>query len=190
LPKKRSKSKRHKRQFRLLLIIPLIIGPLLIWYVSYGIVNRPVVDYSFGTADQIHPTYQLSALSKYSPGTIDLFNIFVRNRGRTDIAVIITIHAVNALVSATYDGPYNEAASRALVVPASSDYRAVTFYLTLKSQVHFFTLACQGGKLLDYSTFSASVASTFGDIELGSPNFLQYSQGSLSPYEYELVQPS
>lgn len=187
MPKKRNKPKPRKRQFRLLLIIPLILGPLLIWYVSYGMVNKPVVDYSFGTADQIHRTYLLSALSKYYPGTIDLFNIFVRNRGRTDIAIIITIHAINALVSASYNGPYNEAASRALVVPAGSDYHPITFYLTLKSQVPFFTLACQGGKLLDYTTFSASVASTFGDIEPGSPNFLQYSQRSLNSYEYQLV---
>jgi hypothetical protein len=141
----------------------------------------------FGRADQIRRTYQLSALTKYYPGTIDILNIFVRNRGHTDIAIIITIHAMNALVSATYNGPYNEMASRALVLQAGSDYRPVTFYLTLKSQVPFFTLACQGGKLLDYTTFSASVASTFGDIEPGSPNFLRYSQGSMNPYEYQLV---
>jgi hypothetical protein len=149
------------------------------------------VDYTFGRADQssIRRTFQLVALSKDYPGTIDIFNVLVRNRGHTDIVIIITVHAINALVSATYNGPYNEMASRALLVPAQTEYRLVTFYLTLKSQVPFFTLSCQGGKFLDFTTFSASIASTFGDIEPVSPDFLKYTQGSSSPYEYQLVQP-
>ena len=171
-----------------LLIITLILAPLLAWYVSYGLVNRPLVDYTFGGVSDIRRTYRLNALSRTYAGTIDIFNVYVRNRGHTDITIVVTVHAVNALVSASYNGPYNEMASSALVIFAGSSYHFVTFYLTLKSQVPFFTLSCQATKLIDYTTFSSSVASFFGDIEPVPPNVLQYSQESMSPYDYQLVQ--
>ena len=162
---------------------------MLIWYVNYGLTNQPVVEFTFGSPDQIRHTFQLTALTKNTPGTIDIINVFVRNRGRTDIVVIIAVQAINALVSATYNGPYNELANRALMVPAFSEYRLVTFYVTLKSQAPFFSLACKGSKLIDFTTFTTSVASTFGSVEPVSTNFLRYSQGSSNMYEYQLVQP-
>lgn len=174
-----------------MILLIIILAPLLAWYVSYGLANKPIVDYTFGVAE-IRRTYRLTAHSvdANSPGSIEIFNVYVRNRGRTNITIIITVHAMNAFVSANYDGPYNDMASRALVVPAGSGYRFVTFYLWLKSQVPSFTLSCQASKLIDFTKFSSSVASTFGQIEPVSPILLQYSQGPTNPYDYQLVQQS
>ena len=190
MPKKRRRSIRRKKRGvpRLLIIILIFLAPLLVWYVSYGLVNRPLVDYTFGGVGNIRRTYRLSALSQNYAGTIDIFNVYVRNRGHIDITIVVTVHAVNAFVSASYNGPYNDRASSALVVPAGSGYRFVTFYLWLKSQIPSFTLSCQASRLIDYTNFSSSVASTFGQIEPVSPTLLQYSQGPTNPYDYQLVQ--
>jgi len=196
MPKKRRKPqtrrpKRHRRYTRLLLVLSLILSPAIVWYVGYGIVNRPLVDYSFGVASEVHLTYRLDALSKLYPGTIDILNVFVRNRGHTEIKIIVTVHAVNALVPPSYSGPYNEMASTALVIPADmNSYRFVTFYLTLRSQVPSFTLSCQAGRLLDFSTLNSSIGSIFGSFEPTSPNLLQYSQQAKNSYDYQLVQQS
>ena len=192
MPKKRGKSKQRKRPIILLLILPIIIlAPLLAWYVSYGLANKPIVDYTFGVAE-IRRTYRLIAHSVDTnhPGSIEIFNVYVRNRGHTNITIIITVHAMNAFVSSSYDGPYNERASSALEVPAGSVYHFVTFYLWLKTQVPSFTLSCQASKLIDYTKFPSMVASTFGQIEPVSPILLQYSQESTNSYDYQLVQQS
>jgi hypothetical protein len=170
----------------------LILSPLLVWFVSYGMINRPLVEYTFGGADKIRLAYQdMIAFSKNSPGTIDILNVYVRNRGATDIRVIVTVRAVNALVSASYGGPYNEIASAALTIPAETIlYRFITFYITLRSQVASFTLSSQVGRFLDFSTFSSSIASIFSGIEPISPNLLRYSQETGNPYDYQLVQQS
>lgn len=190
MPKKarvRARPKSRKRPYRLLLIVILILGPILIWYVNYGITNEPLVEFNFGSAGQIRQNYRLSATSKFFPGTIDIFNVFVRNRGKTEINLIITVHAINALVSTSYSGPYNEIASRSLVVPNGSDYRPVTFYLTLKTQATFFSLACQAGKVLDLTTLQGSIATIFGDIQPGTPTYLRYSQAFPNSYDYQIA---
>lgn len=190
MPRKKARPKRAKRIALSILVILLISAPVLVWYSWYGLSNKPIVNYTFGGARDVRTYYRLTASTQNYAGSIDIANVLIRNRGHTDISVIVTIHAVNALVSASYAGPYNEMASAGLVVSAESGYRFVTFYLTLKSQVSSFTLSCQVNKLIDYTTFSSSVASTFGDIEPVSPTLLQYSRESTSPFDYELVQRS
>lgn len=196
MPKKRRKPqtrrpKRHRRRTRLLLIVSLILSPVIVWYAGYGLINRPLVDYSFGGTGEVRLAYRLDALSKLYPGTIDILNVFVRNRGHTEIKIIVTVRAVNALVSPSYSGPYNEMASAALVIPADmNSYRFVTFYLTLRSQVSSFTLSCQAGRLLDFSTLNSSIGSIFSGIEPTSPNLLRYSQQAKNSYDYQLVQQS
>lgn len=183
----KAKQKRVKKRAVAALVVLLISVAAVIGYAWYGLSNRPIVDYTFGDAKDVRLSYRLIASTQNYPGSIDLVHVLMRNRGRTDISVIVTVHAVNALVSADYYGPYNEMTSVALMSSAHSEYRYVTFYLTLKSQVSSFVVSCQVSKFIDYTTFSSSIASTFGDIQPVSPTLLQYSRGSTSPYDYELV---
>jgi hypothetical protein len=122
------------------------------------------------------------------PGTIDLVNVLIRNRGLTDISVIVTVHAENALLSSSYTGPYNNMASNAIVALANGEYRYVTFYLTLQSQVSSFTIWCDVSKIIDYSTVQSSMATTFGEINSVAPILLVYKQSSLDPDTYQLTQ--
>ena len=122
------------------------------------------------------------------PGTIDIINVLIRNRGVTDISVIVTVHAENALLSSSYGGPYNNMASDAIVALANGEYRYVTFYLTLQIQVPSFTIWCDVTKMIDYSTVSSSMATTFAEINPIAPILLVYHQSSVNPDTYELAQ--
>jgi len=171
------------------LVILLISAPVVIGYAWYGLSNKPIVDYTFGGAGDVRLYYRLSASTQNYPGTIDVVHVLVQNRGHTDVSVIITIHAVNALVSASYYGPYNEMVSELSPVLAGAGYRVVTFYLTLRSQVSSFALSCDVAMVVDYSSLSSLAATNFGEIEPIPPTSLQYAQQSTSPYDYQLVQP-
>lgn len=122
------------------------------------------------------------------PGTIDIINVLIRNRGRTDISVIVTLHAENALLSPSYGGPYNDMASDEIVALANGEYRYVTFYLTLQTQVPSFTIWCDVTKIVDFSTISSSMAMTFAEISPIAPILLVYNQSSLNPDSYQLAQ--
>lgn len=190
MPRKKARQNRLKRFALLILVILLIAVPIAIGYIWYGLSNRPLVDYTFGGTSQVRLYYRLNASTQNYPGTIDLAHALIRNRGRLDISVIVTIHAVNALVSVSYYGPYNEMASQLIPLPADSGYQIVTFYLTLISQVTNFSIKCDVGRVVDLSTFSSSVSTTFGEIQPVSPTLLQYSHESTSPFEYQLVHQS
>jgi len=166
----------------------LIIVPPVLWFVSYGLVNKPLIDFTFGGASDIRPSYSLNAMTVAQPGTIDIVNVLIRNRGVTDISIIVTLHAENALVSASYSGPYNLMASDEIVALANGEYRYVTFYLTLQTQVSSFTIWCDVTKIIDYSTVSSSMATTFGEIKPIAPILLVYNQSSLNPESYQLAQ--
>ena len=166
----------------------LIIIPPLVWYLSYGLANKPLIDYTFGGASDVRLTYSLNAMTETHPGTIDIVNVLIRNRGHTDISVIVTVHAENALVSSSYSGPYNNIASDQIVALANGEYRYVTFYLTLQTQVSSFTIWCDVTKIIDYSTISSSMATTFGEINPIAPILLAYKHSSLNPDIYQLVQ--
>lgn len=190
MPRKKTRQNRLRRFALPILVILLIAVPTVIGYIWYGLSNRPLVDYTFGGTSQARLYYRLNASTPNYPGTIDLTHILIRNRGRLDISVIVTIYAVNALVSVSYYGPYNEMASQLVPLPADSGYRIVVFYLTLISQVTNFSIKCDVGRVLDFSTFSSSVSTTFGEIQPVSPTLLQYSHESTSPFEYQLVRQS
>ena len=189
MPRRKKRAISRNRRVVLLLIALLILIPLL-WFVGYGLLNKPSVNYTFGGADVIRSSYRLTAMTPSSPGTIDTFYVLVQNTGRTDMSVIITVHATNALVSAGYYGPYDVMASTLIVAFANSGYRYLQFYITLQSQVSSFTISCDVAKVLDYSTSPSSLASTFGEIHQISPTMLTYSQESTNPYNYQLTQKS
>lgn len=184
----KAKQKRAKKRVTAALVVLLISVAALIGYAWYGSSNRPVVDYTFGDAKDVRLSYRLIASTQIYPGTIDLVHVLVRNRGRTGISVIVTVHAVNAMVSASYYGPYNEMASKLIPVPVDSGYLVLPFYLSLKLQASSFRISCQVSRVIDFSTFPSSVATTFGQIEPTSRTVLNYSHKSSSPYDYELTQ--
>jgi hypothetical protein len=114
----------------------------------------------------------------------------IRNRGKSDISVVITVHAVNAMISANYYGPYSEMASKLSAVPAVSGFLIVPFYISLKSQVSSFTISCQATKMLDFSTFASSTVSIFGQIDPISRTVLEYTHGAASHQDYDLASKS
>ena len=186
MPRKRSRKTR-KRKLILVLVLLIVIPPV-IWFLSYGLVNKPLVDYTFGGASDVRLNYGLNAMTQTQPGTIDIFNVLIRNRGLTDISIIVTVHAENVLVSASYGGPYSNMASTLIEAFANGEYRYVTFYLTLRRQVSSFTIWCDVTKLVDYSTVPSSVGTTFGEIKPTAPILLEYKQDSTNPGSYQLVQ--
>jgi len=181
----------RKRVFpkRAVVIFFIILTPLLLGYVGYGYVTRPIVEYTFGGASDVRSSYHLDARSATASGTIDLVEVKVQNVGQSDISVIITLNAVNADVATSYDGPYDLNTGLQVVLPANSDYRYVPFYITLVTQVSTFSLTCTVSKVLDYSTFYSGTASTFGQMNPTQYTTLQYTQQS-TPDSYQLVQQS
>jgi hypothetical protein len=185
--RKRQQKKRSRRKFLIGLIILIIAVPAL-WFLSYGLANKPLIEFTFGSAPNIRLSYSLNAMTATRPGTIDIINVLVRNRGFTDISIIVSVYAENALLSSSYAGPYNNLASDAILALANGDVRYVTFYLTLQSQVSSFTIWCDVSKIIDYSTLSSSLATTFAEINPIAPILLVYKQSSLNPDTYQLAQ--
>jgi len=189
LPRRKKRVISRNRRIILLLMVLLILIPLLC-FISYGVLNKPSVIYTFGGADIVRSSYRLTAMTPTSPGIIDTLYVLVKNTGRTDMPLIITVHAKNALVSASYYGPYDVLASTLIDSFANSEYRYLQFYITLQTQVSSFTISIDAARMLDYSTFQSSLASTFGEIHPISPTMLMYSQDSTNPYNYQLTQKS
>ena len=191
MPRKRPRKIDRKKRKKILIIIGLIILVTVLpalWFVSYGLVNKPLIDFTFGSGSNIRLSYNLNAMTTTRPGTIDILNVLIRNRGLTDLSVIVTIHAENALVSPSYSGPYNLMASDEIVAFANGEYRYVTFYLTLQTQVSSFTIWCDVSRIIDYSTISSSMATTFAEINPIAPILLVYNQNSSNPENYQLNQ--
>ena len=190
--KSRSKVKdKHVRKRTVgALVVALISIAALIAYTWYGLSSMPIVEYTFGDVGNIRSSYHLIASTQKSPGTIDLVHVLIRNRGKSDISVVITVHAVNAMVSANYYGPYSEISSKLSAVPAVSGFLIVPFYISLKSQVSSFTISCQATKMLDFSTFTSSMASIFGQINPISRTVLEYTHGPASHQDYDLASKS
>ena len=187
MPRAKIKRKPKKR-----LIIGVVFVALLAvsGYVWYGLSTRPVVDYTFGGPSDLRHTYQLTALTKTQPGTIDITHILVRNTGTTDITVVVTLHATNSVVSTNYYGPFNDMASIQIQLPTNSGYRLANFYLTLITQVTIFSIRVDVSRVVDYSSLASSVATNFADIEPTAPTMLVYTSNSTSAENYQLVQQS
>jgi hypothetical protein len=98
------------------------------------------------------------------------------------------MHAVNAVVSGNYYGPYVDTANIQVHLPVASGYRVVTFYLTLPVQVHLFTLRVTVASVLDFSSIASLVTTGFASIQPTSPTTLVYTNIITNPYDYELTQ--
>jgi len=156
-------------------------------FLEYGTTNGAVVDFSFGGTNDVRQSYRLVAMSRLQQATIDITHIIVRNTGGAGITVTVTMQAINAVVSAGYYGPYNDATDIQVYLPPASGYQVVTFYLTLPQQVSTFTLRVTVGRVIDFSSISTLATSSMSPIRPTSPTTLVYTQAS-SGIDYELTQ--
>ena len=186
-PKTERKRKRlSKRRLPLLVILLVVVTiPIVAWY---GLSYSAVVDFTFGGQADVRRSYRLTAMSPFETATVDITHILVRNSGNTDITVIVTMHALNAVISGSYYGPYTDTASIQVHLPVASGYQVVTFYLTLPVQVPMFMLRVSVARLLDFSSFTSLVTSSFASIQPTSPTTLVYTNTITNPHDYELTQ--
>jgi len=176
-----------KRFMVAVIFLALVVGGSYAWY---GLSVRPVVDYTFGGPSDIRRSYQLTALTRTQPGTIDITHILIQNSGQSDISVVVTLHATNSVVSANYYGPFNDMANVQIELPVNSGYRVVTFYLTLLNQTSTFSIRADVNRVLDYSSLTSSIATNFADIQPTTPTSLVYTSNSTTPTDYQLAQQS
>jgi hypothetical protein len=193
LPKhKRDKVARGSRRLGkgglAILIIVLVAGGIVGSFVGYGLSDGAVVDFAFGGANDVRQSYQLTAMSRLQPSTIDITHVHANNTGRTGITVIVTMQALNAAVSTGYYGPYGDTANIQIYLPPASENQIVTFYLTLPSQVRTFTIRVTIGRELDFSSITSLATSGLSRIQSISPTTLVYTQNPASPNSYELTQ--
>jgi hypothetical protein len=127
-------------------------------------------------------------MSEFRPSAIDISHIIIRNTGRTGITVIVTIHALNAVVSIGYYGPYSDSANTQIYLPPGSGYRVVNFYLTLPLQVPTFTISVTAGRVLDFSSIPSLATSSLASIQPTTPTTLVYTQESTSSVNYQLTE--
>jgi len=187
-------TRREKRlgSHRLLAIVVLLVAvttPVVVAW--YGWTHAAIVDFTFGGTNDVRQSYQLTAISPYQLATIDITHVLVRNSGNTDITVIVSLHALNAVVApapGNYYGPYTDTANVQIHLPVSSRYQIVTFYLTLPAQVPAFTIRVSVARVLDFSSFGSLVTSSFAAIQPTSPTTLVYANTGTSPQDYELSQ--
>jgi hypothetical protein len=168
-------------------VILLAVVGIVVSFVSYGLFYGAVVDFTFGGKYDVRQSYQLTAMSKLQPSTIDIAHILVRNTGRKGISVIVTMHALNAVVSSGYYGPYSDSVNIQLYLPSGSGYQVVTFYLTLPQQVSTFTLRVAVSQVWDFSNFPSLATSSLTSIQQIAPTTLVYTQLRANPISYELT---
>jgi hypothetical protein len=192
-PKATRKQRRlgnHSLWVVVVLLIAVTAPAVVAWY---GWTHAAVVDFTFGGTTDVRRSYQLTAMSSYQLSTIDITHVLVRNSGNTDITVIVSLRALNAVVApapGNYYGPYTDTANVQIDLPASSGYRVVTFYLTLPAQVPTFTIRVNVARVVNFSSFATLATSSFASIEPTSPTVLIYTNSAASPYDYELTQQS
>jgi hypothetical protein len=167
----------------------VVAAPVVVAW--YGLTYAAVVDFTFGGKSDIRGSYRLTAMSPFQPATIDITHMLLRNAGNTDITVIVTLHAINAVVApapGSYYGPYTDTANVQIHLPVASGYQVVTFYLALPVQVPLFMLSVRVARVLEFSSFTSLVTSGFASIQPTSPTTLVYTNTIASPYDYELTQ--
>lgn len=169
-------------------MILLVVAGVAVSFVGYGLSYGAVVDFTFGGKSDVRQSYQLSAMSRLRPGTIDITHIFVRNTGGTGISIVVTMHALNAVVSTGYYGPYGDTANIQIYLPPASGYQVATFYLALPLQVPTFTIRVTVGRVLDFSSIASLATSALASIRSTSPTTLVYTQVPPSPINYTLTQ--
>jgi len=186
--RKRKRLGNHRLWVVVVLLIVVAAPVVVAWY---GLTYAAVVGFTFGGTTDVRRSYRLTAMSPFQPPTIDITHILVRNTGNTDITVIVTLHAVNAVVApapGSYYGPYTDTANVQIHLPVDVGYQVITFYLALPVQVPLFTLRVSVATVLDFSSFTSLVTSSFASIQPTTPTTLVYANTITSPYDYELTQ--
>jgi len=186
--RKRKRLGHHSLWVVVVLLIVVAAPVVVAWY---GLTYAAVVGFTFGGTTDVRRSYRLTAMSPFQPPTIDITHILVRNTGNTDITVIVTLHAVNAVVApapGSYYGPYTDTANVQIHLPVDVGYQVITFYLALPVQVPLFTLRVSVATVLDFSSFTSLVTSSFASIQPTTPTTLVYANTITSPYDYELTQ--
>lgn len=177
---------RGKRKIAVVLVL-LVVAGIVVSFVSYGLTYGGNVDFTFGAKNGVRESYQLVAMSQYRPSAIDITHILIRNSGSTGITVIVTLHALNAVVSTGYYGPFSDSASVQIYLPSESGYRVVNFYLTLPVQVSSFTISVTAGKVLDFSSIPNLATSSLASFQPTAPTTLVYSQEPGNSTIYQLT---
>ena len=95
------------------------------------------------------------------------------------------MHALNAVVSSGYYGPFSDSTGVEMYLPAGEGYRVVNFYLTLPLQVSSFTIRVTVGQTIDFSSITSLATSSLASIQPLSPTTLVYAEtpGSLGSYQ-------
>jgi hypothetical protein len=163
----------------------MVVG-VSVSFVFYGLAYRGVVDFTFGGKGEVRQFYQLVAMSKTVVSTIDITHIRVRNTGSTGLTVIVTMHALNAVISTAYTGPYTDTSNVQIYLAPGSGYQVVTFYLTLPLQVTTFTLSVTAGQVWDFSSIPALATSSLASIQPTVPTTLVYTENPSSPITYQI----
>jgi hypothetical protein len=178
---------KHKLAVALIL---LVVAGFVVSFVAYGLAYGGNVSFTFGVSNEIRQSYQLVAMSEFRnmPSTIDITHILIENTGNSGVTVIVTMHAVNAVVSSGYYGPYGDSTNVQMYLPSGSGERVVNFYLTLPLQVSSFTIRVSVGKVVDFSSISALATSSLSSIQPTAPTTLVYSRESPNPIIYQLTQ--
>jgi len=166
----------------------LVAGGIGGGFIGYGLSFGAVVDFTFGGANELRQSYQLMAMSRLEPSTIDIAHVLASNTGKGGIAIIVTMQAQNAAVSAGYYGPYGDTANIQIYLPPASMNQVVTFYLTLPTQVPTFTIRVTVGRALDFSSVASLATSGLSPIQGISPTTLVYTQSPTNPDGYKLTQ--
>ena len=182
------KRKTYVRHWPVALIVVVVAGAMVGAFAWYGFSYGATVDFSFGGANNVRQSYQLSAMSTYRPSTIDITHIIIRNSGITGISVVVSMHASNAVVSTGYYGPYSDTANIQIFLIPGLGYQIVTFYLTLPMQVTTFTLQVTVGRAWDFSSIAALATSSFSPIQPTPPTTLTYAEATSNSTIYTLVQ--
>ena len=157
-------------------------------FVVYGLAFRGTVDFTFGGKNEVRQSYHLIAMSKFRPPGIDITHISLRNTGSTGITLIVTMHALNAVVSSSYYGPFSDTTSIQIYLPSGSEYRGVVFYLALLMQVSTFTIRVTVGRVLDFSSIPALATSSLASIQPTTPTTLVYTQENANSTDYQLTE--
>jgi hypothetical protein len=166
----------------------LVVAGTVVSFVSYGLAYGGIVDFTFGGKNDLRQSYQLIAMSRLRPSTIDITHILARNTGSTGITVTVTMHALNAVVSTGYYGPYSDSANAQIYLPSGSGYRVVTFYLTLHLQVSTFMIHVTVSKVWDFSSISTLATSSLASIQPTTPTTLVYTQEPTNSTHYQLTE--
>lgn len=150
-------------------------------FVSYGLSNKPLVDYTLEA-----PSFWNFTLLFVAPQNVPsmTFSVKVRNRGLTDSLVNVTVIAWNASIASKETDAFSASLSRVTWLSArSDDWGLLTFYLRPVKDTPSFTISCTVTKVANYSSFSAVVSTTFAEITPLWPTTVTYVNNGAYQYQ-------